>query len=210
MQPVAGMYELFILGKLMHRPMHGYVLQSIINAALGPFRRLSWGTLYPLLRRLEEAGYIAAQRGKSIDGRGTRNYRTTAPGRNRFFELMRSPIDGDYRDVFRIKVSNFGHIKKADQQMILEDYRTFLEAIVNHSEAMAREVVNAPGLITSERPYVLLAVDHQRHLAASEIAWLDALIEHTGGKGEHSKGTISTPDRKPRRARTRAGSNSRR
>ena len=89
------MYELFILGKLMHRPMHGYLLQSIINAALGPHRRLGWGTLYPLLRRLENGGFISAQRAKSSDGRGTKTYRVTAKGRERFFELMRSSGERD-------------------------------------------------------------------------------------------------------------------
>jgi DNA-binding PadR family transcriptional regulator len=172
-----NMYELFILGKLMHRPMHGYLLQSIMNAALGPFRRVSWGTLYPLLRKLEQDGLIAVQTSKSNDRRGTKNYRTTSLGRTRFLEIMRATgdRDGDYRDLFRVKLSNFGHIGKEDQQAIIADYRAFLAAVVTHSDAMSREVVNAPGLAVAERPYVLKAIDHQRHLAASEITWLDRL-----------------------------------
>ena len=94
MPRLAAMYELFILGKLMHRPMHGYLIQSIIiNAALGPFRKLSWGTLYPLLRKLKQSGLIAVQDGKSSDQRGTKYYRTTPRGRTRFFELMRTAAD---------------------------------------------------------------------------------------------------------------------
>jgi DNA-binding PadR family transcriptional regulator len=171
------MYELFILGKLMHRPMHGYLLQSIINAALGPFRRVSWGTLYPLLRRLEQAGLIAVQASKSNDRRGTKNYRTTPLGRTRFLEIMRAAgdRDGDYGDLFRVKLSNFGHIGKEDQRAIVADYRAFLAAVVTHSDAMSREVANAPGLAVAERPYVLKAIDHQRHLAVSEIAWVERL-----------------------------------
>ena len=185
MQPVTEMYELFILGKLMHRPMHGYLLQSIINAAMGPSRRLSWGTLYPLLRRLEKDSLIAAaQRGVSADGRGTRSYRTTARGRQRFLELMRAtPVfDGEYRTVFHIRLSNFGHIGKKDRLAILADYREFIAAIVCHFEAMTGQVVEAPGLEAAERPYVLKAIDYQRNLAASEIAWVDALIRETGGE----------------------------
>lgn len=180
------MYELFILGKLMHRPIHGYLLQSIINAALGPFRRLSWGTLYPLLRKLEQDGLIAVQGEKSSDRRRTKNYRTTPRGRARFFALMRSASEHDtaYRDLFRVKLSNFGHIGREDQQLILVEYRKHMEAIVRHSEAKEDEVLNAPGLAAAERPYVLKAIDHQRHLAISEITWVDALIQEIGGKGE--------------------------
>jgi DNA-binding PadR family transcriptional regulator len=180
------MYELFILGKLMHRPIHGYLLQSIINAALGPFRRLGWGTLYPLLRKLEQGGLIAVQGDKSGDRRGTKNYRTTPRGRARFFELMRSASEHDteYRDLFRVKLSNFGHIGREDQQLILAEYRKHMEAVVRHSEAKAGEVLKAPGLAAAERPYVLKAIDHQRHLATSEITWVDALNQEIGGKGE--------------------------
>jgi DNA-binding PadR family transcriptional regulator len=181
------MYELFILGKLMHRPMHGYLLQSIIDKALGPYRRLSWGTLYPLLRKLEQGGLIAAQGGKSSDQRGTKNYRITPRGRTRFFELMRSPgnRDGQYRELFRIKLSNFGHVGTEEQRSILAKYRALVAAIIKHSEAMTREVRNAPGLAPAERSYVLTAIDHQRYLAASEITWVDALMKTTRGDHEN-------------------------
>jgi DNA-binding PadR family transcriptional regulator len=199
MQPVAAMHELFILGKLMHRPMHGYLLQSIVNAALGPYRRLSWGTLYPLLRKLEQGGFIAARGGNPKDGRGTKSYRITALGRQRFLVLMRSGAERhtEFRDVFRIRLANFGHLGTADQVVILGEYRNFLAALVSHSEAMATAVSAAPGMAQGERPYVLRAIDHQRHLAASEMAWLNDLIQATGVDDEK---TTKSPrvDSKPR------------
>lgn len=210
------MYELFILGKLLHRPMHGYMLQSIVNAALGPFRRLSWGTLYPLLRKLEQSGFIAARGGRSSDKRGIRNYKTTPRGRTRFLELMRSAGDpgGEYRDLFRMKLSNFGHVGIEDQRSILAEYRALLARIISHSEAMDSAVLNAPSLAVAERPYVLKSIDHQRHLAACEIAWVDALAQKTGGKGENrlekTVRAASAPDgRRPRYAGTRPRTNSR-
>jgi DNA-binding PadR family transcriptional regulator len=193
------MYELFILGKLMHRPMHGYQLQSIINAALGPHRRLSWGTLYPLLRKLEQGGFIVTRGSNSRDGRGTKTYRIAAHGRQRFFELVRSGAerDAEFRDLFRIRLANFGHLGTADRLAVLEEYRKFLAALVSHSEEMAGAVLNAPGMAPAERPYVLKAIDYQRHVAASEIAWLDDLIQATGGEYEK---TSKNPrvDSKPR------------
>ncbi|HKD05744.1 MAG TPA: PadR family transcriptional regulator [Bryobacteraceae bacterium] len=211
MQPVAGMYELFILGKLMHRPMHGYLLQSIVNAALGPYRCLSWGTLYPLLRRLEQGGFIVALGGDPKDGRGTKSYRITARGRQRFLALMRSGAepDTDFRDVFRIRLANFGHLRTAEQAAILEEYRNLLAALVSHSEAMAAAVQSAPGMAQAERPYVLSAIDHQRYLAASEMAWLNDLIQATGGDDEKTTKNARV-DSKPRgtgsgRNRARSG-----
>jgi DNA-binding PadR family transcriptional regulator len=197
------MYELFVLGKLMHRPMHGYMLQSIINAAVGPFRRLSWGTLYPLLRRLEEKGLITQKGGESSDGRGTKNYLTTSLGRKRFLELMHSLPDRDteHRDLFRIKLGNFGHIALEGQHSILANYRDYVAAIVAHSEAMAAEVRKAPGLAEAERPHVLNAIEHQRHLAVCEVAWVEKLIKELGEENVDSR--IDLRERRRTGARTR-------
>jgi DNA-binding PadR family transcriptional regulator len=198
------MYELFVLGKLMHRPMHGYMLQSIINAAVGPFRRLSWGTLYPLLRRLEQDGLISRHGGDSEDGRGTKNYRTTPLGRKRFLELMQSLPDRDteHRDLFRVKLSNFGHIAVEEQRSILANYREYVATIVAHSEAMAAEVRKAPGLAEAERANVLNAIEHQRYLASCEVAWVEKLSKKLGEEDVVSR--IDHRERRRTGARARA------
>ena len=52
------MYELMILSILIRQQAHGYLIASIINDIIGPYARLSNGRLYPLLAKLEEAGYV--------------------------------------------------------------------------------------------------------------------------------------------------------
>ena len=52
-----SMLELAILGELQH-PLHGYELRKRLARTLGPLRRLSFGSLYPALHRLEERGLI--------------------------------------------------------------------------------------------------------------------------------------------------------
>src|SRR6266567_6089024 len=54
----ALMYELFVLGELMDGPHYGYLLREILGRLLGPFRHISWGVLYPLIRHLEREGLI--------------------------------------------------------------------------------------------------------------------------------------------------------
>ena len=51
--------EFAVLGLLHESPMHGYELRKRLNAALGVFRALSYGTLYPCLRGLLDQGFIA-------------------------------------------------------------------------------------------------------------------------------------------------------
>ena len=52
------MLELAILGLLKERSMHGYQLSKRLTDSLGGFWRVSYGSLYPALRRLEKAGAI--------------------------------------------------------------------------------------------------------------------------------------------------------
>jgi DNA-binding PadR family transcriptional regulator len=55
---LAGVLELAILGLLKERPMHGYDLRKRLRDELGPFSNLSFGSLYPALRRLERGGAV--------------------------------------------------------------------------------------------------------------------------------------------------------
>ena len=78
-------YELFVLGELMDGPHHGYKLREILSNLFGPFRQISWGMLYPLIRQLEREGLLAGRRREdevafgrgddTVHARQTRNLR---------------------------------------------------------------------------------------------------------------------------------------
>src|SRR4051812_5852217 len=54
------MIELAILGLLQEAPMHGYELRKELATKLGTIRAaISYGTLYPTLKRLLVAGWIS-------------------------------------------------------------------------------------------------------------------------------------------------------
>jgi hypothetical protein len=50
--------ELAILGLLQEQPRHGYELKKVLRETLGSFWGVSFGSLYPALRRLERSGAI--------------------------------------------------------------------------------------------------------------------------------------------------------
>ena len=50
------MLELAILGLLKEQPLHGYELKKRLGDTLGFLWGVSYGSLYPALRRLERAG----------------------------------------------------------------------------------------------------------------------------------------------------------
>ena len=52
------MLELAILGLLKEQPLHGYELKKRLGETLGSLWGISYGSLYPALRRLEHDGSI--------------------------------------------------------------------------------------------------------------------------------------------------------
>jgi DNA-binding PadR family transcriptional regulator len=52
------MLELAVLGLLAEQPRHGYDLKKRLSETLGPLWGISFGSLYPALRRLEKSGAI--------------------------------------------------------------------------------------------------------------------------------------------------------
>lgn len=55
------MLELAILGLLKERPVHGYELKKQLHEVFGDLWGVSFGSLYPALKRLERAGAITME-----------------------------------------------------------------------------------------------------------------------------------------------------
>jgi DNA-binding PadR family transcriptional regulator len=176
------MYELFLLGKLMERPWHGYEFQRVLSSVLGPVRQVSWGTIYPLLRRMEKVGLIeAVANGATTKGRrGRQNYAITPLGKERFFELMTAeqPNDADYRDTFRIKIGNFSRVEPDVRRAIVRRYLELLGSISAHAEAMSKRVAKLPEVTDPDRDCILLSLAHDRFLADSDRDWVQRQMAH--------------------------------
>ena len=106
------MLELAVLGLLHESPLHGYELRQRLKSTLGTFRAFSYGSLYPTLRRMKDAGWIAEDEGDAevvagappLTGRrGKVVYKLTADGKERLAELLAEagPVGLGGRDLRR-------------------------------------------------------------------------------------------------------------
>ena len=85
------MYELLVLSLLMHWPLYAYLVAEISNHILGPWERISRGTLSSLLARLEKEGLIALADQSEVpfpSDRPSKVFAITPAGRQRFYQLM--------------------------------------------------------------------------------------------------------------------------
>lgn len=75
--------DLLILKTLAGEPLHGYGIGQRIEQHSGGVFRVTLGSLYPALQRLERDGLIAAEWKASDNNRRARYYAITKSGRRR-------------------------------------------------------------------------------------------------------------------------------
>ena len=78
---VQGTLDLLILKTLALEPMHGWAIAQRLSQRSGDQLKVSPGSLYPSLHKLEQAGWIEAEWKPSENNRRAKFYRLTAPGK---------------------------------------------------------------------------------------------------------------------------------
>jgi DNA-binding PadR family transcriptional regulator len=79
-------FPALVLHLLAQGPEHGYGLLQRIEAVCGDLIAVNTNTIYPLLRRLEERGFITGEWDHPTK-RARRHYRITATGRERLVRI---------------------------------------------------------------------------------------------------------------------------
>lgn len=173
------MYELMILSLLVRFPMHGYLIAKIINDVLGPFAKISNGTFYPLLNRLEQAKLIAAvdEDGDQQPGdHRARTFTITEEGRRRLHQLLldTSSNQGDYQKVFHYKVGYLYLLKPRERLHLLNHYINYCQAQILYYKAEAEDFIHEHGrpVPPSFVENVLDVMRHKADLWQRELEWV--------------------------------------
>lgn len=78
---VQGTLDILLLKILVLEPMHGWAISQRLNQVSGDVLKVSDGSLYPALHKLEQEGWISAEWKTSELGRRAKFYSLTRPGR---------------------------------------------------------------------------------------------------------------------------------
>lgn len=189
------MLEFAILGLLHESPMHGYELRKQLTTKLGAFRAaISYGSLYPTLRRLQTAGWITeesaapASDAPLLTNRRSRVvYKITADGKERFQQLLSRSGPETFDDPgFGVHFAFFARTDQATRLRILEGRRRRVE---ERREGL-RDVLSR----AAERldAYTLELQRHGLDACEREVRWLEELIAHERS-GRTPQVTPATP-----------------
>jgi DNA-binding PadR family transcriptional regulator len=158
------MLDMAILGLLREGPKHGYELHHRL-VDMG-FWRISFGSVYPALRRLEKNGDIT-----TVNGSGRRKiFELTSAGLGHFEMLLADEEAAmDNSSAFRVRLSLFRYLPNAARVAFLRRRQAVLERRI-----AAIEEALAAGHIDDR--YMRAEMQHRVDTARSDIAWLDELI----------------------------------
>ena len=82
--------DYIILGCLSIQPMSGYDIKRLISISTSLFYNASYGSIYPTLKKMEEAGLVNSDEVVE-NGRFKKIYTLTAEGRQEFMDWLEDP-----------------------------------------------------------------------------------------------------------------------
>ena len=180
------MYELIVLSLLTRGPLHGYLIAQIANDIIGPWAKISNGTLYPLLTKLEQANRIelasTARRAEESE-RSTRTFQITSAGWKRFYQLMMdtSTNIADYQRLFHLKVPYLDILQPRERLHLLNHYLSYCQACVLHNTTHAQNLVHELGSTDQEKrefqELALQVMQERAKLWQTEVDWILQLRE---------------------------------
>ena len=172
MSSKASALELAVLGLLHESPLHGYELRKRLNLLLGWTRVLSYGSLYPALKRMLRAGLVTEDTAVSagVSRRQRIVYRITPEGEARFAGMITDVGPSAWEDEdFTMRFAFFSRTDFEVRLRILEGRRTRLQERLDR----ARSDRQPTGPVDR---YVSELQRHSIESVERELRWLTDLI----------------------------------
>jgi len=170
------MLEMAILGLLREGPMHGYELRHRL-VDFG-FWRISFGSVYPALRRLEKAGHVEVRPGS---GR-RKEYMITAEGKEYFQKILEDESsEVENTTAFRVRLAFFKYMEPDIRIGFLERRKVVLRERITNTRSSIHKTADRVDRYTSS------LMQHGVRSAEADVAWLDELIKSERDSADGAK-----------------------
>lgn len=154
--------------------MHGYELKNLADKLLAGTYSVSYGSLYPKFKMLEQQGYITSKASMSEGGQQKIYYSITHQGRGYFLQLMNASQNESFHLAwvrFKLKSLFFKHLEYEQILPIITDFRKLLK---NELSLIEEAINDSSGMLDHySRSSLLNSYD----LLKLKIQWLNALLK---------------------------------
>lgn len=189
--------ELAVLGLLQESPLHGYELRKRLNLLLGWTRLLSYGSLYPALKRMLRYGWITevtttVPSASVVSRRQRIVYQITPAGLEYFTSEITEAGPAAWEDEsFNMRFAFFSRTDAAVRLRILEGRRARLQERLDRARAQS---AGPDRYVTELRRHAVESVER-------ELRWLNDLID--AERSSQDRPAVRPPNTTPRSTASR-------
>ena len=130
-----------LLGSLFDQSLSGYDLKKLFSLSFAFFSGLSYGSIYPALKKLEQAGLITMKLQIQENAPNRKVYTITEEGKQVFLKSLRSPFGLEsYKDALLMRMFFFEHLSKQERLDAAGNYLEQVKSVGRQLGAVRPEV----------------------------------------------------------------------
>ncbi len=168
--------RLVILGLLHERPLYGYEIKQIIEAHMGDWTSIAFGSIYFALDKLASEKFVEMVELEREGKRPSRSvYQITDSGREEFLRLLRESWKQVERQYFSIDICLFflESLPPGEVKNYLQMRQAALQTALGHIQSHRAEQIAIP-----EVPPLAAAIfDHTLVHTQAELSWVTDLLQ---------------------------------
>ncbi|WP_080873530.1 PadR family transcriptional regulator [Oceanobacillus timonensis] len=167
-----------VLGILTTGCHSGYEIKQFIDNSLNHFWKISYGQIYPTLKRLEEEGLATVQTSAQEGKPERKEYFLTEKGKEVLKNWLEQPLKQlpVERNEVLLKLFFGRHQTEEQSRYLLEDYKQKLEKLYQTYEGI-EEGISRYNNNHRDAKYWLFTLDYGKRVTEAAIAWCDATIK---------------------------------
>lgn len=130
-----------LLGALINKSMTGYELKKIFSLSFAYFSGLSYGSIYPALKKMEEEKLITMRLEIQESAPNRKVYTITKKGKQAFLEALRLPFGIErHKNSFLLRLFFFSHLSQQERLGAADNYLKSIRFAFKELEAARPEI----------------------------------------------------------------------
>jgi DNA-binding PadR family transcriptional regulator len=130
-----------LLGCLFDQSLSGYDLKKLFSLSFTFFSGLSYGSIYPALKKLEHDGLVTMKLEIQESAPNRKVYTITEAGKKTFLNSLKSPFYLErYKDALLMRMFFFTHLSKKERLNATYDYLNQLKSFAKELQTVRPDV----------------------------------------------------------------------
>jgi DNA-binding PadR family transcriptional regulator len=130
-----------LLGFLSRQPLTGYELKKLFSISFSFFSGVSYGSIYPALKKMEKAGLVTQQLEIQNGAPNRKVYTITPAGREAFIEALKEPFRWEMpKNTFLIRLFFFAHLPPEERKAAVHSHLESLKETQRQLKSIRPEI----------------------------------------------------------------------